>query len=153
MPFCTDYLSDGRGAVQTGEGEVTVAELLVEVAAVRDNPAAMQHDYVLVDFSAMTRFRASVSDLRALIQQQTGLAAHATKIAMAVVAPKDAVFGTARMWESLAYTLPWEIRVARSRAEAIAWLRQRRPGAFPALPAADEALIQAWTARASAPAL
>lgn len=143
VPFFTDYLPDNRGAVQIATGELLAAEIIAELERLRLDPERHRpHEYVLVDFSGMTSFRLSVSDLRNIIRHQRAIATEVPKIAMAIVTPKDAAFGMARMWEALAHGLPWEARVFRSRAEGIAWLRIRRPGCFPDLAASEEQHVQ-----------
>jgi len=48
------------------------------------------------------------------------------RAAVAIVAPKDEVFGMARMWEMMVVFTEWKIQVFRSREEADLWLESER---------------------------
>jgi hypothetical protein len=127
MPLHTCVLADGRGVVQTGEGIVTAEEILADLVALRgDSSGQANHEYVLVDFSRVTRIVARASDLERFVHAQQSVAMAAPRVAIAIAASGDVVFGLSRMWEGMAAHLSWEKAVFRTRAEAIAWLREQR---------------------------
>lgn len=127
MPVHTEFLADGRGVVQTGEGVVTAQEILADMIEQRTDPARPKgHHYVLVDFTRVTQVVARLPDIERFVCEQKGVAVQAPRVAIAIAASRDVVFGLSRMWEGLATGLPWEHGVFRTRAEAIAWLRERR---------------------------
>jgi len=71
--------------------------------------------------------------VRRLIEVDRSLVELIPRTAIAIVAPKDELFGLSRMWEMMVGVPGWETRVFRSRADAEAWLATvpglgRRPG-------------------------
>lgn len=95
-------------------------------------PLASSADYDpeaddLVDLSAVTRFDVSAEGLRKVMDlfapiDQLGIATR-----LAIVAPADAVYGVARMYQMLrGDDVPEEISVFRDRAAADAWLKSKR---------------------------
>jgi len=127
MPVHTEFLADGRGVLQTGEGVVTAREILDDLVQQRTDPTRPKgHRYVLVDFTQVTRIVARTSDVEQFVREQRSVALHAPEVAIAIAASADVVFALSRMWEGLATGLPWERGVFRTRAEAIEWLRDRR---------------------------
>lgn len=123
MPISTQFTADGRGAIQTGVGVVTAQEILAEMIHQHTDPERPKgHDYVLIDFTRVTEIRARAADVPRLVLEQEIVALQAPRVAIAIAAESDAVFGMARMWEGHATALHWERAVFRSRREAVAWL-------------------------------
>ncbi len=80
----------------------------------------------LVNLANVDVLEISGEEMRQIIGLDAQLSALAPHAAVAIVAPRDHVFGLARMWEAHADTVGWTTAVFRSAAEANAWLEQRR---------------------------
>lgn len=130
MALRTEFTADGRGVFQTATGDLSLAELIVDLRQRQGDPARVaQRKFSLIDFSAVTTLQgATLEAMQRLIVEQRRLAQAAPKLDLAVVAPKDLIFGVARMWEGMKQDLGWEGCVVRTREEALAWLRERGHG-------------------------
>jgi hypothetical protein len=82
--------------------------------------------YTLVLFDEVTRVDVSADDIRRLVEVDKDLMLLIPQTVIAIVAPKDEMFGLSRMWEMMVGVPGWETRVFRSRAEAEAWLQSLR---------------------------
>jgi hypothetical protein len=135
MTYTTRYTGDG-GILRVGEGVVTGAQILA--SAVQDNQdlaRAQLFRYGFVDFTTATKVDATAAQIRAIAEENARTAVLAPRVVVAIVAPSDHIYGIARMWEFHADAVGWETWVFRDRATAIAWLRERCPGAIPDQPA------------------
>ncbi len=131
MPLHTEFTPDGRGVLQTATGSVSLVELITDLSGRQGDPARIaQRRFVLTDFSGATALTdATTENLRRLIAEQRRTARAAPKLDLAIIAPSDLIFGVARMWEGMAEDLGWSGCVVRTRAEALAWLREQGHGA------------------------
>ena len=80
----------------------------------------------LVDLANVDVLEITGDQMRQIIGLDAQLSALAPHAAVAIVAPRDHVFGLSRMWEAQADMVGWTTAVFRSPAEADAWLSQRR---------------------------
>ncbi len=116
MPF--SYSMDEPSGIlwQKGEGFITLAEILEFVREVRQANLAVRDS--IVDLSGVTG-----SDLtRDHIALLAGIPQRAAR--MAIVAPQEARFGRARMFELMAESQhATTVRVFRTAEEALLWLR------------------------------
>jgi len=95
---------------------------------VAENYAAPRVNTVLVLLDEVTPLEAAADEVRRVIDIDRRLVDFIPRAAVAILAPKDEIFGMARMWELMAGVFPgWQIRVVRTRAEADAWLEGNRP--------------------------
>jgi len=131
MPYRTWYTEDG-GVIHVGEGVVTGAEILASAAQDhKDAERARSFRYGLADFSSATQLDVTAAQMRAIADENARLAGLVPRAVVAVVAPADHIYGVARMWEFHTDGVGWETWVFRDRATAVAWLRERCPGALP----------------------
>ena len=133
MPFTTHFTPDGLGVIQVGEGVVTGAELLAHTMEIsRRSERVMAIRYGFVDLARTARLDMTPAQVRAVADEGAKIAALASSgVAVAVAASSDHVYGVARMWEFHSDGNGFETWVFRDRAAAIAWLRERCPGAVP----------------------
>ena len=129
MPYTWTLTDDGRGLVQVGSGVVTGAELLAACAAnSRAHEGAEWLTHGLVDLAEVTSLQASTAELRRLAEESRVAAKFAPGAHVALVAPRDLVYGLARMWEVFATETGWTTQVFRDRASAEAWLAEQLAG-------------------------
>jgi len=125
MPYTTEFIDDGRGIVHVGTGIVHGHEILASARTDRESPERMAKvTHGLVDLTRVTELKMSVDDLRRITMEHRMTAKAAPRAVIAVVAPRDHVFGMARMWEAFATEIGWTIRVFRERGAAETWLRE-----------------------------
>lgn len=127
MSLRTEFSADGRGVFQTVSGEFSLEDLIADLRQRQGDPARVgQRSFSLIDFSAATKLTdATPETMNRLIAEQRGLARSAPRLHLVVVAPSDLIFGIARMWEGRTEDLGWSGCVVRTRAEALAWLREQ----------------------------
>lgn len=124
MPGTVEFIEGGRGVVFRGSGVLTGQEIFeVRKALEADEAPLRRVKFVLVLLEDVTTVDINVEDLRAgaVVDRRLGqIMPHA---AVAIVAPREHVFGVARMWEAIADVPEWTTYVFRSRDEAEAWLQ------------------------------
>jgi len=125
MPYESTYFDNDSGLLRIGKGVVTLDELLAAAKEHQSDPErAKKITHVLIDFTEVTELRMNAEEAKRLAEASKITARLAPGGAAAIVAPRDHVFGIARMWESLVdEEASWSTRVFRDRAEAEAWLR------------------------------
>ncbi len=116
-----------------GQGVVTGSDLLEYIAAVGDNATVPRPLRDLHDLSRVERFEVGSNDFKTVVAAVQDNPRRVERARLAIVAPKDLVFGMYRMFELLAENSPAieELRqsgripqaeVFRHRAEAQDWL-------------------------------
>ena len=127
MPYQVEFVAGGTGIHLTGAGTVLGAEIVAGAfEAHRDEARARGLRYGLVDLTELTVLQITTEEIRDTVAEDRVTAALAPGIFVAIVAPRDYVFGMARMWQAFAEVTGWETAVFRDRAEAIEWLRASR---------------------------
>lgn len=118
------YQDDGRRLVLTGSGVLTGPELVsVTRRLVEEEDAARRVRAVLVLLHDVTRLEVSADDIRRVVDIDRLLVRLIPTAAVAIVAPKDEVYGMARMWELMgAEFTGWNTSVVRTLEEAEEWL-------------------------------
>jgi hypothetical protein len=112
-----------RTRVAWFEGVVDDAELLGSYGALVQEPDYDSTLDDLVDMTGVDRLDVSSESVRQLVRMFTPLDPEGLVTRLAIVAPRDHVFGMARMYEILRSDAPEEICVFRDRAAAERWLR------------------------------
>ena len=79
---------------------------------------------VVSDLSEVTRYDVSAEGLRELARTFAPYNAAMAGARLAIVAPKDVIYGMARMFEILRSDAPQEIRIFRDLEEAREWIQQ-----------------------------
>lgn len=111
-----------RTRVAVFEGVVDDAELLGSYGGLVATPDYDPTLDDLVDMRGVERLEVSTEAVRRLVGMFTPLDPEDVSTRLAIVAPRDDVYGMARMYEILRSDAPEQIRVFRHRAEAEAWL-------------------------------
>ncbi len=127
MSYSTEFIDDGRGVLHVGTGIVHGDEIhagSMEEHRVESRARALR--FGLVDLTDVTELRITSEDVRAIAAECHITARLAPHAAVAIVAPRDALYGMARMWEILVEGTGWDIRIVRLREEALDWLRPVR---------------------------
>jgi hypothetical protein len=117
--------ADGVGAQFRSYGVLTSQDLLdanqrLHIEITR-NPGLR---YLLVDHSAIPEEKVDTASLRLLAERVSNNLEIIPEGFVAIVAPNDVLYGLSRMWETLAEQSTLTTRVMRTRAEAVAWLKE-----------------------------
>lgn len=121
MAMRIEILAEAQGCLMVADGRLDVSEYVATIMRAR----SYEPRFVLVDLTDVEQVHISPVDLEALVSTQLKI----SRRAVAVIAPRDLLYGLARQWEMLALELEWPTCVARTRAEAIAWLAEQSPEA------------------------
>lgn len=127
MSYTTEFIDDGRGVLHVGTGVVHGDEILagsIEEHRVEARTRALR--FGLVELTDVSELRITSEEVRAIAAECYVTARLAPHVAVAIIAPRDAVYGMARMWEILVEGTGWDIRIVRLRDEALDWLRPVR---------------------------
>jgi len=86
-----------------------------------------KNKYGLVDYSKITQFEISNSELEIIASQDLKASEYIPDGIVAIVAKKDLIFGINRMWEIIVENtgLQWETMVFRDREDAEDWIREK----------------------------
>lgn len=110
-----------------GSGRLTGHEIIgaKQTLLTTEDRVRLVRDF-LINLADVDVLEITGDEMRQIIGLDAQISALAPQAAVAIVAPRDNVFGMARMWEAHADTVGWTTAVFRSAAEADAWLNQRR---------------------------
>ena len=121
--YTSELLDHGTLLVFKGSGVLTGLELIETTRKLVESGDAVRAVHrTLVLFDQVTKMDVGTDDIRRLIEVDTSLVELIPRTIIAIVAPKDELFGLSRMWEMMVGVPGWETRVFRSRADAEAWL-------------------------------
>jgi hypothetical protein len=126
------------GLVAEGEGEVVAAELIRLNEELVVSPERLRRlRWVLVDLERVDVLAITPSELGRIVELQESIVEVNTDALVAVVGPRDLVYGVARMWQAMASTLGIEAEVFREAHAARVWLSTKVQGRFGFPPALD----------------
>jgi hypothetical protein len=125
MPVHARLIDAGHGILSTGEGEIVVGDVARSIDALalelgRTKFAAVR--YILSDFRAITTYQGTSDAMHAIVQQYRAGGPFSSPIRQAIVAPRDVVYGVARMYEAYQSSPGWIVEVCRSLPAALTWL-------------------------------
>lgn len=78
--------------------------------------------YCDVDFTGLEQFNITAGEMKQVAQACLGTSRRTPGGVVAIVAPRDDVFGMTRMWEALMDGGGWHMHVFRPREPALEWL-------------------------------
>ena len=105
-----------------GSGLLSLRDLQEALAAIVEHPDFAPGMPQLCDLSDVENVDVTYGDLKAVVEWAMGRAERFGRSKVAVVASEPVVFGVTRMYSVLAQELPTEIRVFRTREDAMRWL-------------------------------
>lgn len=104
--------------VTTYFGDVTDADVARQISQIKDQAPYGPAYCAITDFTQVTQFNISSNEIRSVAESESPLA-EARRV---MVAPSDEVYGTSRMFQSLASRTRPRITVVRTLGEAYAAL-------------------------------
>ena len=125
MPVDVKYLDGGKGIIASLSGHVTGDDLIAANREVFSRDlAAEPYFYALVDFDDIQGLNVSTAQLRELALQHMKASEHLANFIVGVYAKNDLPFALARMWQVFVEGAGWSTRVARSKSEAVNWVKE-----------------------------
>jgi len=128
MPYLTEIVDEGTGILHVGRGVLKgqeIIDVVTAMAGLLPHPELLSHG--LIDLTEVSDFQVSTEELRIITGIDRKHAGALTRMSVAIAAPKDLMFGVARMYEGMMLTPGWTIEVFRTRSQAQAWLASRLP--------------------------
>ena len=123
MPYTMEFTSDGKGLLRKGWGVVKGQEIIdSNLELLTDEKRLAGLAYARADFSGAAQVEIASEDIHRMVESNTLMARINPSVVVVVIAPRDAMFGMARMWETLADSIGWKTKVVRTAPEADAWL-------------------------------
>ena len=87
--------------------------------------------YVLVDLERVESIGLTMPEIQRVARQDKRMVALLPDtITLAIAAPRDILYGIARMWEAFAAGTGWEVMVFRTKTDAVSWIQQRMKERF-----------------------
>ena len=128
MPYSFHFVDDGRGMVQVGEGVITTDEVLDVIRSLNGLPEAVrQLKFALVDFTSAVELLMTGEELRDVVAENEITSGLISPGLIAIVAPKDQIYGLSRMWQVFVGRLNWRVEIFRTKSDAVDWLRHSVP--------------------------
>ena len=121
MPFVTEFRNAGAEIFYSGT--ITGAEIYRAKNEFFAHPFGKDARYVICDFTQAGSFDVTPEDVEMIVAQDKRAMDTHPRLMEAVVAPRPAVFGLARMWQSRVDDVRPHTAVVKSRAEALVWLQ------------------------------
>lgn len=118
MPVNVSVDRSRKLVITTYYGDVTDADVAHQVSQIHEQAPYGPAYRAITDFSQVTQFNISSSEIRSVAGSKSPLG-EAQRV---MVAPSDEVYGTSRMFQSLASRTRPHITVVRTLAEAYASL-------------------------------
>ena len=130
MPYSTEFEDEGKGILHVGRGVVTGEELFASANRVLGRvKEGLSPSYAIVDLSEVVEMRVSAEEIRLNVDVNIEISKYVRNGRVAIVAPKDYIYGLARMWQAYSEETGWSTRVFRNKREADEWIKgpEERP--------------------------
>lgn len=125
MPIKLSYTKDG-GVLAVGSGVLTGQDVKDVNAEIYKTPETIKNiSYQLVDFSGVTKLKATAAEVEDLARQDEEAARINPGMFIALVGKDDLIYGMSRMWEELASGALIETMVFRELEDAKKWIKER----------------------------
>jgi hypothetical protein len=119
MALATDFQDGGRTLFLSGSGVLTGHELIDATEALLVQPERVGRiTRAMVLLANVTVLDITPDQIRRLVGLDQQLARMAPRVAVAIVAPKEYMYGLARAWEALVDSTGWQTAVFHSRLDA-----------------------------------
>lgn len=125
--YTREVVEQGTLLILQASGLLAGDELVATTRTLVDEGPTLTHvRTVLVLLDDVTQLAVGAEHVQKVVDLDRRLVGFIPKADVAIVASRDEVYGMARMWEMMVGIPTWKIEVFRSRAEADAWIAERR---------------------------
>jgi hypothetical protein len=129
MPYSTEVIDGGRGILHVGRGIVSGEELLASANGILEMvKGGSSPSYALADLSEVADLCVSTEEIKRNAEINIQISKYIRNGKVAIVAPRDNIYGIARMWQAYSEETSWITRVFRSKSEAIEWIKGTEKG-------------------------
>ena len=126
MPIELEIIHGGTGLVRKGSGHLTGSELIRSVTEfIASGEDVKKVIYSIVDYSLVDSIDITYEQIRSLAEINKNTSEINPNIIVAIISPKDEIFGLSRMWEVYVEQIPWPTKVFRARPGAEAWIKEQ----------------------------
>jgi hypothetical protein len=124
MPININHADNGTFVEFIASGSVSIGDVAEAIRQVYAGSKFAALKYQLVDYSAVEDYESDMNGSRQIVELDKQAAKSNPNMRVAIVAPTDIIFGSARYWELNMGSTPIQPHVFRDRDSAIAWLFQ-----------------------------
>ena len=127
MTIETTDLDGGIGVLFAGRGILTDQEYvdIYKRHLTQDKDKFKKYKYSLIDYSAATKVDISTESIEFIADLCVAVSKVNPDPIVTFLAKDDLVFGLARIYKAFLYETDWEIRVFRSKKDALEWIKER----------------------------
>ena len=127
MPYEIKDCDGGIGNIIEGRGIVTNQEFIdfFKRHLTQDKDKFSKYRYSLIDYTAVTKVDVGSESIEFIADFCIAASKVNPDPILAFAAEDDLIFGLSRMYESFVYQTDWEIRVFRSKKDAMEWIKER----------------------------
>ena len=104
----------------TGEDLIEATRMASQLVQNTEN-----FQFEFIDLSEASEVQITEQQLEEIAKEERIAAAYRPRAIVAIVAPVDTVFAIAQQWQQKVEDLDWRTLIARSRPEALRWLRDQ----------------------------
>lgn len=124
MTLHINQTEDGQFIELIGTGTVCVEDVIEAIQQVYSGPNFKSLRYQLVDYTTVEKYEGNLAGSRQLVELDKKAIKTNSTMRIAIVAPTDIIFGSARYWEIHLADSALKTHVFRDRQSAVAWLFQ-----------------------------
>ena len=129
MPYSTELIDGGKGILHVGRGIVTGEELLASAHGVLQMvKGGASPSYAVADLSEAVSLRVSPEEIKGNAEINIEISKYLQTGKVAIVAPRDYIYGIARMWQTYSEKTNWITQIFRSKNEAFEWINPKAAG-------------------------
>jgi precorrin-6B methylase 1 len=122
LPITLNFSDDGETIEMVGSGDIGHEDILAAVREIYTSPVLAGIKYQLVDYSLVTSYKRVKSAAIEIVNLDRLTALKNPNMKIAIIAPGDLLFASARSWELNLEEAPLETRIFRERGAAETWL-------------------------------
>lgn len=127
MPISREYFREKGQIAHSVTGTITDDELLENnrqlMAFLKENE---HYRFVLADWSQVAKLDISINAIQAMARKNVSdLKSIPGDGFFAIVASKNITYGLARVWQSWATDINWDVQLFKSRTDAESWLNKK----------------------------
>ncbi len=104
------------------EGHLRSSDILAYLEVLDGDPSYRVGFHVLIDLRGVDHYDLDPDDIRTVAAANAGFAEKSPPGSLALVSPKDAVYGLLRMFQALSEGQNLDVQVFRTIEEAVEWL-------------------------------
>ncbi len=124
MSIDMKYVDEGIGVMYEGRGMMTGQEIIdADRNQLSNLEMLKKKKHFLGDFSNIEDVNCSNEEIEKIVELDSKMFSITGMNLVVIVANKDIMFGTSRIWQTFVDRIDWKTHVCREMAEAETWLK------------------------------